>query len=140
MTYQRNRNRINYLNKEYTETHLNSQEIVSSEYKSETNRKYYDIEQIRMVDDVLYTLPDYTANRLKKEVYYICKNFRFKEIGSNYKIESIIATIVLFVWKSHNKRLIINDNSLWRKYNLTWECYAKIITNLLIKTRENGRL
>ena len=122
MTYQRNRNRINYLNKEYTETHLNSQELVSSEYKSETNRKYYDREQIRMVDDVIYTLPDYTANRLKKEVYYICKNFRLKEIGSNYKT------------------LIIDNNSLWKKYNLTWECYAKIITNLLIKTRENGRL
>ena len=140
MTYQRNRNRINYLNKEYTETHLNSQELVSSEYKSETNRKYYDREQIRMVDDVIYTFPDYTANRLKKEVYYICKNFRLKELGSNYKIDSIIAAITLFVWKSHNKRLIINNNSLWKKYNLSWECYAKIITNLLIKTRENGSL
>ena len=56
-----------YLSREYNETHLNSQELVSSEYKSETNKKYYDREQIRMVDDVIYTLPDYTANRLKKE-------------------------------------------------------------------------
>lgn len=137
MTYQRNKNRIAYLKREYNETHLNSQELVSSQYKSETNKKYYDREQIKMVDDVLYTLPAFTANLLKEEVYYIFKHYRLKDISAGYKIEVVLASIILFVWKSYNRRLVINDNKIWRTYELSWECYAKIITKLLIKTREN---
>lgn len=90
-----------------------------------------------MIDDVLYTLPSFTASLLKEEVYYICKNYRLKEISAGYKIEKAIAAIILSIWKSYNRRLIINENKLWKTYELTWEAYAKIITNLYLKTRED---
>lgn len=137
MTYQRNRNRITYLSKEYNETHLNSQELVSSKFKSDTNKKYYDREQIKIVDDVLYTISSFTANLLKEQVYYIVKHFRLKELCSRCKTEVIVACIVIFVWKGFNKRLIIDDNRLWREYGLSWEVYGRVMDNLLRKTREN---
>ena len=132
-----NKNRINYLSREYNETHLNSGELVTSSLKSEINKNYYDREQLKMVDDVLYTLPSYTANLLKDQVYYVVKNFRLKSLCSRCKTEVIIACIVIFVWRGFNQRLVIDDNSLWKKYNLSWELYGKVMDNLLRKTREN---
>ncbi len=137
MNYRKTRNRVSYLTNEYSSTHLNSDEIVSPSYKKKINKNYLDTERYKMVDDVLYTLPSYTASLLKKEVYYIVKNYRLKELCSRCKMETIIAVIVLFVWRDYNKRLVINNNKIWQKYNLTWEIYAKILDNLLRKTREN---
>ena len=138
MDYHKKRNRINYLNKEFSEVHLNSDECVTPPYKSRVNQNYRERERIKTVDDVLYTLPSYTASLLKEQVYYIVNHYRLKELCGNCKIEVIIACIVIFVWKDYNKRLIFNKNSLWKKYKLSWEIYARIIDNLLRKTREQS--
>lgn len=136
MTSRKIKNRVNYLTNEYTRTHLNSEEMVSSAFKNKITKNYRDTERIKLVDEVLYTLPSYTASILKKETYYIIKRYRLKELCSRCKTETIIACIIIFIWKGHNKRLVIDKNKLWDKYELSWEIYGKIIDNLLRKTRE----
>lgn len=131
-------NRIKYLEHEFRDDHLNSDELISPTMKSEVNKKYYDKNQLKDVDDVLSTLPPFTGHLLKKQVYYIVKNFKLKDLCRKCKLEVILAVIIIFVWKDYNKSLKIDDNSLWKKYDLNWRIYGIIIGNLLRKTRENN--
>lgn len=140
MTYQKNKNRIRYLEKEYSEYHMNSDELITPSLKATINRNYRDLENIRMVDWVLGMATDNVQKLIKKEVYQICKTHVLKELCSRCKVNQIIAAICIYVWKRNNSNLIIDDNIFWKEYNLTWEKYAKIITNLLIKTRQKNRL
>ena len=140
MNYRRTKNRLNYLNREYSNTHMNSDEVVSSTFKKQINKNYGDTERIKMVDDVLYTLPSYTASLLKERVYYLVKHYRLKELCSRCKMETIIAVLVIYIWRDYNKRVVINNNKIWKKYDLSWEIYAKVLDNLLRKSAEKRGL
>ena len=140
MKKRRDRNRLRYLEYEFGETNLNSQEIVSKEYRSEINKKYKAKQDIFIIDSVLNLLQPHVAKMIKKEVYAICNSFVLKELCYNCKVEVIIAIIILYVWKSRYKQLREEQTKIWKHYNLTWRKYALILGNILRKTREDAPL
>lgn len=133
-------NSIKKLEFEFGETNLNSEELVSDEYRKKINKKYYDKQSIFIIDSVLALLEPNIRKMIKKEVYQICNTFRLKDLCYNCKIEVIIAVICLYVWKTRYKQLRVEQTRLWNKYEITWRKYALIISNILQKTRENSCL
>lgn len=131
------RNRLERLEYEFGETNLNSQEIVSSAYRKEINRKYKEKQDIFIIDSVLNELRPNVAKMIKKEVYSICNSFVLKELCYNCKIEVIIAIIILYVWGTRHKTLREDKTRIWNVYGLTWKKYALIVGKMLQKTREN---
>lgn len=140
MTYQKTKNRLNYLSKEYSETNLNSKELVSPAYRSNINRNYKEKQDIFMIDSVLALIQPHVMKMVKEEVYQICNSFVLKELCYNCKIEVIISVIILYVWKTRYKSLKEERTALWRKYDLNWKKYSLIVGNILRKTRENGKV
>ena len=130
--------RIKKLEYEFGETNLNSQELVSPTYRKEINKKYYKKQNVFIIDGVLSELEPNVRKMLKTEVYQICNSFRLKELCWNCKVEAIIATIILYVWKTRHKKLRIEQTRLWKKYDLSWRRYALIMSRLLQETRAKG--
>lgn len=137
MDYER---RIQKLEYEFGETNLNSQELVSPTYRKKINRRYYEKQNIFIIDGVLAELEPHVMRMIKQEVYQICNSVRLKELCYNCKIEAIIAMVILYVWKTRHQKLRIEQTRLWKKYDLTWRKYALVLGKLLQKTREKGIL
>lgn len=137
---QRIKNRLNYLSNEFSETNLNSKELVSPTYRSQINKNYKEKQDIFIIDSVLALVQPNVMRMVKEEVYQICNSFVLKELCYNCKIEVIISIIILYVWKSRYKGLKEERTALWRKYELNWKTYCLIISNILRKTRENSKL
>ena len=116
-------NKIKRLEHEFGESNFNSDELVSSEYRAEINRKYNEKQSIFTIDSVLY--------QLKPNI-----RIMVKELCYNCKIEVIIAIIALYVWKTRYHHLREEQTVLWKTYDLSWKKYGLVIRNLLQKTRE----
>ena len=140
MTYQKTRNRLNYLSKEFSETNLNSKEIVSPAFRSKINKNYKEKQDIFLIDSVLALVQPYVMRMVKEEVYQICNSFILKDLCHTCKIEAIISVIILYVWRCRDKTLREERTSLWKQYNLTWKQYSLIVSNILRKTRENTKV
>ena len=137
MSYEKKIRRLEY---EYGESNLNSRELVSPTYRKKINKKYYDKQNIFIIDGVLAELEPNVMRMIKKEVYQICNSVVLKELCYNCKIEAIIAAIILYVWRTRHKQLRVEQTKLWKKYDLDWRKYALIMSRLLQKTRERGIL
>lgn len=137
MSYEKRIKRLQY---EYGESNLNSRELVSPTYRKQINKKYYDKQNIFIIDGVLAELDPNVMRMIKKEVYQICNSVVLKELCHNCKIEVIISAIILYVWRTRRKQLRIEQTKLWKKYELDWRKYALIMSRLLQKTRERGIL
>ena len=137
MSYEKRIKRLQY---EYGETNLNSKELVSPAYRKQINRKYYEKQNIFIIDGVLAELEPNVMRMIKKEVYQICNSVKLKDLCWNCKIEVIISIIILYVWKTRHNKLRIEQTRLWKKYDLDWRKYALVMSKLLQKTRERGIL
>ena len=135
MTYQETKNRIRYLEREYSPYHVNSDELISSSYKRSINQNYKSKQDLQMIEWVLGLLNSNVKKMIKDEVYHICKNYRLKSFCGYCKLSKIIGIICLYVWRTHNKQLNLEKTILWSEYDITWREYAIVISNLLQATR-----
>lgn len=132
-------NRIKYLEKTYSETNVARGEVLSPNTIRKINRNYYDNQRKRRVDGILNTVKN--RDTIKEEVHSIIDelpNLRVLCKGCNEEI--IISSIILYVQKSRNYQYRVDRTSLWKKYNITWQKYALIISNLLRETRKKRKI
>lgn len=130
------KNRIEYLEKKYSETNIAKGEILQPETIRRINKNWYDNQQRRKVDAILNNVKN--KDSIKEEVHQIIVEVpSLKYLCQNCKEELIISVIILYVQKTRNKDYRIDRSALWNKYNITWRKYSLIIEKLLSVTRKN---
>lgn len=130
MEYKR---KIKNLERRFSETNVDKDEILSKETRKQINRTYYKKQQKRIVDGILNEVKN--RNSIKEEVHDIIDETPLKSLCANCKEEVIIATIILYCLKLRNTSYQIEKSKLWKKYDLTWKKYSLIISKLLQQTR-----
>lgn len=133
MTYMDNERRINYLQKKYSETNVGMGEELFKPSIQRINKNYYSNQQRRRVDGILNKARN--RNTVKEEVHQIVADYPVKSLCYNCKEDEIIAAIILYVSRARVKSYRIDRTALWKEYNLTWQKYALIVTNLLREVR-----
>lgn len=136
MTYMDNERRINYLQKKYSETNVGMGEELFKPSIQRINKNYYSNQQRRRVDGILNKARN--RNTVKEEVHQIVADIPLKSLCYNCKEDEIIAAIILYVSRARVKSYRIDRTALWREYNLSWQKYALIVTNLLREVRARG--
>lgn len=136
MTYMDNERRINYLQKKYSETNVGMGEELFKPSIQRINKNYYSNQQRRRVDGILNKARN--RNTVKEEVHQIVADYPVKSLCYNCKEDEIIAAIILYVSRARVKSYRIDRTALWKEYNLTWQKYALIVTNLLREVRARG--
>lgn len=132
-------NRIRYLEEKYSETNIAQGEILSKETKYKINHNYQKTQKRRIIDSIL--LQTNNPNTIKEEVHNICEEVDdLKRLCRTCSIEQIVTVIILYVQRLHNPRFVEEERSIWRKYQISWKMYGKIMANLLRETRRNRRL
>ena len=126
--------RIKNLEKKYSETNIAPHEVVSSNFRQQINKNYYDNQQRRLVDAVLNEIPNKSA--VKEEVHEIVANVTLKDLCRTCKEEMIISVIILYCLKNYYKDFRVERHRLWSEYDITWRKYGLILGNLLKITRE----
>ena len=125
--------RIKYLQKKYSETNVGMGEELFKPSIQRLNRNYYNTQQKRRVDGILNKANN--RNTVKEEVHQIVADIPVKSLCYNCKEDEIIAAIILYVSRARVKSYRIDRTALWREYNLSWQKYALIVTNLLREVR-----
>lgn len=136
MTYMDYERRINYLQKKYSETNVGMGEELFKQSIQRINKNYYSNQQRRRVDGILNKARN--RNTVKEEVHQIVADYPVKSLCYNCKEDEIIAAIILYVSRARVKSYRIDRTALWKEYNLTWQKYALIVTNLLREVRARG--
>lgn len=136
MTYMDYERRINYLQKKYSETNVGMGEELFKPSIQRINKNYYSNQQRRRVDGILNKARN--RNTVKEEVHQIVADYPVKSLCYNCKEDEIIAAIILYVSRARVKSYRIDRTALWNEYNLTWQKYALIVTNLLREVRARG--
>ena len=132
-------NRIKYLERKYSETNVAQDEILSAQTVQKINKKYNDNQRKRRVDALLNNVK--SKDTVKTEVHAIINELpNISILCQTCKEEVIISSIILYVMRSRNKQYRVDRTGLWNKYNITWQKYALIISNLLKETRENRKI
>jgi len=132
-------NRIRYLERKYSETNVAQDEILAPATVQKINKKYNDNQRKRRVDAILNNVKN--KDLVKEEVHKIVDELPSIDIlCQNCKEEVIISCIILYVMRARNKQYRVERTSLWNTYNITWQKYALIISNLLKETRKNRKL
>lgn len=133
-------NRINYLSKEFSTTHANSEEvfITNSPIKRSINQNNNKTRMKKTINEVLSCLRN--KDVIYTEVEYLCFHNDFKKLCGNCSKEKIIAILGLFVLRTYVPKLKEEENPLWREYNLNWKLYSRVIANVLKLLRENQRI
>ena len=131
-----NERRINYLQKKYSETNVGMGEELFQPSIQRINKNYYSNQQRRRVDGILNKARN--RNTVKEEVHQIVADYPVKSLCYNCKEDEIIAAIILYVSRARVKSYRIDRTALWREYNLSWQKYALIVTNLLREVRARG--
>ena len=131
-----NERRINYLQKKYSETNVGMGEELFKPSIQRINKNYYSNQQRRRVDGILNKARN--RNTVKEEVHQIVADYPVKSLCYNCKEDEIIAAIILYVSRARVKSYRIDRTALWREYNLSWQKYALIVTNLLREVRARG--
>lgn len=131
-------NRIKYLSKEYSETHASREEcfITNSPIKKRLNKNYKDKQLKQLVDDVLIDVSQ--RKIIREEVMFIVLHNNLSKLCGNCSREKIISVIILFVLRGYNPKLKEEEHKLWKKYDLNWKIYARIIANILRNIRSKG--
>ena len=135
-----NRRRIDYLSKEYSTTHANSEElfITNSPIRREINKNNNKTQIKKEIHEVIYELPN--KKIIYDEIENICMNNKFNKLCGNCQRQKVIAVITLYVLRNYNTKLNEEEHKLWKKYNLTWKTYARIVSNILRNMRMNSNL
>ena len=131
-----NERRIRYLEKKYSETNVAKGELLSAATIKRINKNYYSNQKRRRVDAILNNVKN--KDTIKEEVHNIVENVSLKELCYNCGEEQIIAVIILYVSKTRVKGYRIDRTALWNEYQLNWQRYGLIISNLLKEFRENS--
>ena len=132
-------NRIRELERKYSETNVAQDEILAPATVQKINKKYNDNQRKRRVDAILNNVKN--KDLVKEEVHKIVDELPSIDIlCQNCKEEVIISCIILYVMRARNKQYRVERTSLWNTYNITWQKYALIISNLLKETRKNRKL
>lgn len=132
-------NRIKYLQRKYSETNIAQGEVLPKQRISQINKTYNDNQKRRRVDGILNKVKN--RDSIKEEVHQIVNEIPLKSLCYNCKEELVIAAIILYVSKTRIKGYRIDRTALWNEYNLDWQKYALIVTNLAKETRSrNGRV
>ena len=130
-----NKKRIDYLEKKYSETNIAKGEMLSTSSIKRINQNYYKNQKRRRVDAILNNVKNKSI--IKKEVHQIVESTSsLKKLCHNCSEEEIIVIIILYVSKTRIKGYRIDRTKLWKEYNITWQRYGLIISNLLKDTRE----
>lgn len=132
------KNRINYLEKKYSQTNVAMGEKLFPNTVREINQTYNKNQQKRRVDAILNNITN--KDSIKEEVHNIIQNVQLKTLCKNCKEEEIIAIIILYVQRTRNPQYRVNRTGLWKKYDLTWVKYALIMERLLKYTREKTKI
>ena len=130
--------RIRNLEKKYSETNINSRDVLFTSTVKKINKTYNDNQQKRRVDTILNNINN--KDSIKEEVHDIVKSNNLKELCRNCREEQIIAVIILYVQRTRNSKYRIDRTRLWREYDLSWLKYSLIIERLLKATREQTRV
>ena len=139
MNKKKNYNRIHYLERTYSETNVAKGEVLSSPTVRRINKNYYDNQRRRRVDGILNDVRN--RDTIKEEVHGIISELpNLNILCKGCDEEIIISSIILYVQKSRNYQYRVDRTSLWNKYNLTWQKYALIISNLLKETRKTRKI
>lgn len=139
MNKKKNYNRINYLEKKYSETNIAQGEELSSSTIYKINKNYYDNQRKRRVDGILNNVRN--KDTIKEEVHGIISELpNLKVLCSGCDEEIIIGSIILYVQKSRNHQYRPERTRIWKEYELTWQKYALIISNLLKETRKTRKI
>ena len=136
MTYMDYERRIKYLQKKYSETNVGMGEELFKPSIQRINKNYYSNQQRRRVDGVLNKTRN--RNAVKEEVHQIVADIPVKSLCYYCKEEEVIAAIILYVSRARVKSYRIDRTALWKEYNLSWQKYALIVTNLLREVRARG--
>ena len=131
----RNERRIKYLEKKYSETNVAKGELLSPSTIKRINKNYNQNQKRRRVDAILNNVKN--KDTIKDEVHNIVDNTSLKSLCYNCSEEQIIAVVILYVSKTRVKGYRIDRTKLWNEYNLNWQRYGLIISNLLKDVREN---
>ena len=132
-------NRANYLLKRYTPNHITTNECVSKEYKAKVDKRIYQNRQFRQIESILNEINN--PNLVRDDVHYICNEIdNLKTLCRRCTIEQIIVTIILYCQRQYNNRLEEERTKIWKKYELSWKLYSRIIARLLSETRKNRNL
>jgi len=129
--------RIEKNQKKYGDTNIAPKEIVSQGLRAEINKNYYSNQKRRLVDAILNNVRNKEV--VKEDVHYIVKHFGLKKLCGNCKEEVIIAILILYCFKANNNDYRIDRTGLWKEYELTWQKYSLVITNLLREIRANPK-
>lgn len=129
-------NRIRYLERKYSETNVAQDEVLMPSTVQKINKKYHDNQRKRRVDAILNNVKN--KDSVKEEIHGIIDELpNLAILCHNCKEEVIVSCIILYVMRARNKQYRVDRTSLWKKYNITWQKYALIISNLLKETRKN---
>ena len=123
-------NRINYLVKEYSETHANSEEVFvpNSPVKKRINQNNRNAGLRKEINKVLVDVKQ--KEIIFKDVEHICQKNNFRSLCGNCSREKIIAIISLYVLRQYNPKLKEEESKLWKKHDLNWRIYSRIMANL----------
>lgn len=132
------KNRIQYLLKEYSDTHANSGEvfITNSPSKKFINTNNTRTRLKQEINEVISEVSQ--RDIIYDNVEFICMHNKFNKLCGNCSRKKVIAVICLVVLREYNPKLKEEENRLWEKYNLSWKLYGRIVANLLKNIRENG--
>lgn len=133
-----NKRRINQLIKKYSETNIGQGEVLPKSTIRRINKNYNDNQKRRRVDGILNKVKN--RDSIKEEVHQIVADIPLKSLCYNCKEELVIAAIILYVSKSRIKGYRIDRTALWREYNLDWQKYALIVTNLAKESRKKQKM
>lgn len=129
-----NKRRINQLIKKYSETNIAKGEVLPKQTIKRINKNYNDNQKRRRVDGILNKVKN--RDSIKEEVHQIVADIPLKSLCYNCKEELVIAAIILYVSKTRIKGYRIDRTALWNEYNLDWQKYALIVTNLAKESRK----
>lgn len=131
-----NYRRIKHLEKKYSSTNVAMGEMLPKSTIKRINKKYNDNQKRRRVDGILNKVKN--RDSIKEEVHQIVADIPLKSLCYNCKEELVIAAIILYVSKSRIKGYRIDRTALWNEYNLDWQKYALIVTNLAKESRKRN--
>ena len=130
-------NRIKYLEEKYSPTKVAQGEILSKETISKIKKESYNNKKHLYVDTIL----NQTRNpeRIKQEVHEIVDHMDFRDVCPKCTSEQVVSIVVLYCQRQHNDMFVEERTRLWRVYGLSWKLYARVVANLLSRSRR-GRL
>lgn len=113
--------------------------MVSTEYKSEVNRRQYRQRRYFEVKTLAHKY-DFNACTVEKTMFIIDLVNDLKKLYNRAKLEQIIIAILLYCKWEDNPALELDKTKPWKDYELDWKMYSRIISKILNFYRRNDRV